>query len=84
MAQHSSSTALQELGCFVTTDDWEVRRFDDPYERIHWDNVLEYDQLVRALPLLQSNPCCCPSVSSVAVASGRNQKSLTWSCLCPC
>ena len=28
-------------------DDWEVRRFDDPYERIRWDNALEYDQLVR-------------------------------------
>lgn len=46
MALHSSSTALQDLGCYVN-DDWEVRRFDDPHERVRWDNALEYDQLVR-------------------------------------
>lgn len=48
MAKRASSKALKAIGCFVNTD-WEVRHFSDPYDRIVWDNQLQYDQLVRNL-----------------------------------
>lgn len=36
---------LEQLGCFVN-EDWEVRRGDDPDEKLTWKTPLEYDQLV--------------------------------------
>jgi hypothetical protein len=47
MAKQVNSKALRNIGCFVNGT-WEVRRIDEPDDRVRWDNQLQYDQLVRS------------------------------------